>query len=126
MKAQRTFLTLLSALLLTSSCALFKLEPIPVPIFIESTIPIREHPKPLNFVTPKFEVVSYKNIDAFLAENKKRNGSVVFIAMDVREYETSAYNFAEIDRYVKQLLALVKYYEEQIRAREEVFVPETD
>jgi ADP-glucose pyrophosphorylase len=87
---------------------------------VESTIPVRELPKELKLIPPKLEVVSDKNLNEFLANNRRRNGSVVFIAMDVREYEVSAYNFAEIDRYVKQLHSLVKYYEEQIQIRKEV------
>lgn len=114
------YLIALSALLLTipvSSCSLFRPDPVPVPVYVESTIPIRELPKELNLIPPKLEVVSDKNLDVYLANNRKRNGSVVFIAMDVREYEVSAYNFAEIDRYLKQLHSLVKYYEEQIQSR---------
>lgn len=114
------YLIALSALLLTipvSSCSLFRPDPVPVPVYVESTIPIRELPKELNLIPPKLEVVSDKNLDVYLANNRKRNGSVVFVAMDVREYEVSAYNFAEIDRYLKQLHSLVKYYEEQIQSR---------
>jgi hypothetical protein len=126
MKVQRTFLAILSVLLLTSSCALFKPDVVNVPVYVESTIPIREYPKPLNLIAPKLEVVSRKNLDEFIEGNEKRNGSLVFIAMDVREYETSAYNFAEIDRYVKQLIGLVKYYEDQIASREDAQIPEAE
>jgi hypothetical protein len=125
MKAPRKFLAILSVLLLSSSCALFQEPPVPVPVFIESSIPVRERPKALNLVPSKFDVVSDKNLKQFLKENKKRNGSTVFIAMDVREYEATAYNFAEIDRYIKQVLALVQYYEDQIKVRKEIDVSET-
>jgi len=127
MKAQKTLLIALSLLLVTSSCAWFKPVPVPVPIFIESSIPVREHPKPLNLLVPKLYVVSDKNLEKFLADNKKRNNGVVFIAMDIRDYETSAFNFAEIDRYIKQLLAVINYYEQQIAIREDITdeVPKT-
>lgn len=126
MKVPRKFLTILSLLLLTSSCALFKPEPVPVPVYIESSIPIRETPVGVNLYSVKTQTVSYKNLDQFLAENKRRNGNVVFIAMDVRMYENLALNFAELERYIEQQQALILYYEEQINVREETDVPETE
>ena len=129
MKAQKTLLIVLSLLLVTStsSCAWLKPTPVPVPIFIESSIPVREHPKPINLLVPKLYVVSDKNLKEFLDNNKKRNNGIVFIAMDVRDYEVSAFNHAEIDRYIKQLLAVVNYYEYQISVRESTNeVPETN
>jgi len=121
MKAQKTLLIVLSALLLTtSSCSWFKPKPVPVPVYIESSIPIQEHPKPLSLIAPKLYVVSAKNLDEFLASNEKRNGSIVFIAMDVKDYEISAYNYAAIDRYTKQLLDILNYYETRIKEREKL------
>lgn len=129
------FLTILSASLLTitlSSCGLFqKQEPWVAPVVVESPIPIRARPKGVNLTIPHFDVVSYKNLEEYLAKNKKRNGVVVFVAMDIRDYELTSYNQAEVNRYVEQLLALVRYYEDQIKSRKEQpesseGVPETE
>lgn len=118
MKARVTFSVILSLLLLTtiSSCSTTPVT-VETTSYVYSDIPLKERPKGVKLIPPKLEVVNHKNLEEFLKNNEERNGSLVFIAMDVREYENSSYNFAEIDRYVKQLLAVVKYYEEQIEDR---------
>lgn len=129
MMLRKKFSTILSLLLLSSfltGCGLFsKPEPIVLTetVYIKVEVPIKERPKPLQLQEITFEVVSAKNIDEFLFENAERNGTVVFIAMDVRDYENLALNTAELRRYIKQQLALIEYYE--AKARESKNVSET-
>lgn len=125
----------LSLLLLLSSCGLFKAKEIIITekeyIYVAASIPLVERPASLNLSSIDFDVVSYKNLDEFLAENRKRNGVVVFVALDIREYEALSTNTAEMRRYVEQQLGVIQFYEDAIkRAREAETeanaVPETE
>ena len=55
-------------------------------------------------------MVSDKNLDTFLADMEKQNGTVVFLAMTVDDYELMAYNMQELRRYINQLKEVVVYY----------------
>ncbi len=72
-------------------------------------------PQGLELVAPEFEVVTQKNLDVFVENNIKRNGVLVFIAMDVLGYENLALNTAEYDRYIQQQKAIITHYEESLR-----------
>jgi len=67
-------------------------------------------PRAIDLKEPMFYVVSDKNLEEFLADMEKQNGSVVFIAMTVDDYELMSYNMQEIRRYVNQLKEVVVYY----------------
>lgn len=118
MMLQNKYLKTLSLLLLISSftlsCSILKPKPkvILKPVFIERTIPIKKRPKPLTLLSVRVETVSYKNLDQFLKDNNARNGSIVFIAMDVIEYEALSINTAKLFQYIQQQKALIIYYEE--------------
>lgn len=122
MKALKTFLMSLSLLLLLSSCSWFTKEVIVYEkeyVYVAATIPLVEHPAPLNLSDIDFDVVSYKNLDQFLAENEKRNGVVVFVALDIREYEAISTNTAEMRRYLEQQMGIIEFYENAIRQARE-------
>ena len=55
-------------------------------------------------------MVSDKNLDEFLQRVEKEEGSVVFFAMSVPDYELMAYNMQELKRYIKELKEVVVYY----------------
>lgn len=115
MKARRNYLKILSVLLLSSillsGCA--KTRVITVTHYTARDIPVKELPKPIDLHPVTFEVVSYKNLDAFLEKNAARNGVVVFISLDTIDYENLSLNMAELKRYIEQQKAIIMYYEEQ-------------
>jgi len=118
-KLWRILPSLLLIVVLTTSCSLFTPKEVPVPVFVEKSVELKELPRPLSLLLPKFEVVSEaENLSLFLEGNKIRNGNIVFIALDVIEYEKLALNTAEIHRYITQLLAVVQYYEERVTKKE--------
>ena len=121
-----TILSLLLASLLLTSCSWFKPKEVVVErvVYLKVEIPVKERPKALTLNDVTFSVVSEKNLQEYLSENEKRNGTVVFIAMDVRDYENLSLNTAEIERYIRQLLATIQYYEG--KAKETRNVPETE
>jgi hypothetical protein len=67
-------------------------------------------PRAIDLKEPYWYVVSDKNLDTFLADMEKQNGTVVFLAMTVDDYELMAYNMQELRRYINQLKEVVVYY----------------
>ena len=55
-------------------------------------------------------MVSKANFDEFVEEMKKQNGTVVFLAMSVPDYELMSYNMQELKRYISELKEVVVYY----------------
>lgn len=106
---------LLSAILISTGCSLIPQAPKVIPVeirTIEVKIPIVHPtlPRAIDLKEPYFYVVSDKNLDTFLAEMEKLNGTVVFTAMTIDDYELMAYNMQEIKRYIGQLKEVVVYY----------------
>lgn len=67
-------------------------------------------PRAIDLKDPEFYVVSDKNYKEFMEEMVKLNGTLVFIAMTVDDYELMSYNMQEIKRYVNQMKEVVVYY----------------
>ena len=67
-------------------------------------------PRAVDLKDPYWYVVSDKNLDEFLQRVEKEEGSVVFFAMSVPDYELMAYNMQELKRYIKELKEVVVYY----------------
>jgi hypothetical protein len=106
---------LLSAILISTGCSLLPQAPKVIPVEIrtvEVKIPIVHPtlPRAIDLKEPYFYVVSDKNMDTFIAEMEKLNGTVVFTAMTIDDYELMAYNMQEIKRYIGQLKEVVVYY----------------
>jgi len=115
MMLRKIFLTSLSLLLLSSCSSVPEKEIVTVETFIKPDIPIVERPKALNLSTPYFHVVTAENLEVFLEEFKKKNGSeLVFYAMSVRDYEKISLNLADLRRYIQQQEAVIVYYETTI------------
>ena len=115
MMLRKIFLTSLSLLLLSSCSSRPEKEIVTVETLIKPNIPIVERPKKLNLSTPYFHVVTAKNLDAFIEDFKKVNGSeLVFYAMSVRDYEKISLNLADLRRYIQQQDAVIVYYETAI------------
>ncbi len=97
-------------MLMTLSCSLIpnKVEMISSPL--ERKIIHPNLPTALDLKEPFWYVVSKKNFDEFVEEMKKQNGTVVFLAMSVPDYELMSYNMQELKRYISELKEVVVYY----------------
>lgn len=60
-------------------------------------------------------VVTKDNYDEFVAEFEKKNGSLVYIAFSVKDYENLSINIAELRRYINQQKEVIVYYETAIK-----------
>ena len=129
MMARKKFLMILS-LLLTSSiltgCGLFQQktvkEYVEVPIYAE----IQPRPAGLKLLPVHFDVINEENLQQYLAENRKKYGEIVFIAMDVKDYENLSLNTGRMVTYITQQKVLILYYEDQATPKEEVNVSEAE
>ena len=101
----------LTVLIMACSCSLIpskKVEIVTKPIERNIVQPIL--PRAVDLKDPYWYVVSDKNLDEFLQRVEKEEGSVVFFAMSVPDYELMAYNMQELKRYIKELKEVVVYY----------------
>ena len=62
-----------------------------------------------------FYVVTLDNFDDFKKRFEKENGDLLFYAISVRDYETIAYNMAELKRFIDQQQQIIVYYEEAVK-----------
>lgn len=102
--------SLLLASSLFISCSFLKPDVVTTTVQLECTIPQVEQPLGLKLVPPKFKVVNEKNLQEFLDDNTTRNGVIIFIAMDVIDYENASFNTAEYERFIIQQRAIIDYY----------------
>ena len=105
--------TLLGLIVLTMACSCSlipskKVEIVTKPIERNIVQPIL--PRAVDLKDPYWYVVSDKNLEEFLQRVDKEEGSVVFFAMSVPDYELMAYNMQEIKRYITELKDVVVYY----------------
>ena len=108
---------LLPLLLLSSGCSSWR-EILPVEvktIEVERKIPTQNRPRPVKLDDIYFYVVSADNFDDFRKRFEKENGDLVFYALSVRDYETIAYNMAELKRFIDQQQQIIVYYEEAVK-----------
>ena len=107
---------LLPLLLLSSGCSSWR-EVLPVEVKtveVERKIPTQNRPRPVKLDDVYFYVVSADNFDDFRKRFEKENGDLVFYALSVRDYETIAYNMAELKRFIDQQQQIIVYYEEAV------------
>ena len=121
----KNYLKVLSLLLLClaiSSCSSWpKLKQIEIKtVQVERIIPTQNRPRPLNMNNIKFYVVTSENFEDFKKRYEKDNGTFLFYALSVRDYETLAINMAEIKRYIEQQKQIIIYYEKAVKPREKV------
>ena len=109
-------LSLLPLCLLISSCSSWpKLKQIEIKtVQVERVIPTQNRPRPLNMNNIKFYVVTSDNFEDFKKRYEKDNGTFLFYALSVRDYETLALNMAEIKRYIEQQKQIIIYYEKAV------------
>ena len=108
---------LLPLLLLSSGCSSWR-EVLPVEVKtveVERKIPTQNTPRPVKLDDVYFYVVSADNFDDFKKRFEKENGDLVFYALSVSDYETIAYNMAELKRFIDQQQQIIVYYEEAVK-----------
>jgi hypothetical protein len=118
----KSYLTVLSALLLSlllSSCSTWdKLKRVEVKtVEVDRAIPTQNRPRQLDLNNITWFVVTDQNFDEFRKRYTKQNGSFLFYAISVRDYETLALNMAEIKRYIEQQKQIIIYYEKAVSPR---------
>lgn len=91
--------------------------------YVEKEIPIQSRPKGVNLYDVKLYAVTKENLEEFLIKYEDVHGEVVFFAISVPDYENLSLNVRELKRYIDQQKALIVYYEDSIRNKEEL--PET-
>ena len=82
---------------------------------VKTTVPIVARPKAANLNDVKIYVVTKENIDQFEQDFAKKNGSLVYIAISIKDYENLSLNFAELRRYIEQQQQIIVYYEEAVK-----------
>ena len=123
--ALKNYLKVLSLLLLCliiSSCSSWpELKQIEIKtVQVERVIPTQNRPRPLNMNNIKFYVVTSENFEDFKQRYEKDNGTFLFYALSVRDYETLAINMAEIKRYIEQQKQIIIYYEKAVKPKEKI------
>ena len=108
--------SLLLLCLTISSCSSWpKIKQIEIQtVQVERVIPTQNRPRPLNMNDIKFYVVTSENFEDFKKRYEKDNGTFLFYALSVRDYETLAINMAEIKRYIEQQKHIIIYYEKAV------------
>jgi hypothetical protein len=89
----------------------------------EDTLRVSSAPVTVNIARPvdpagvrmlpvNFRVVTRENLEQFMSEiSRNQNGSPVFVAMTVGDYENLSLNLADIRRYIEQQQAIIVYYQ---------------
>ena len=65
-----------------------------------------------------FYVVTEDTLDEFKKRFAKDNGDLLFYALSVRDYETIAFNMAELKRFIDQQKQVIIYYEKAVAPAE--------
>jgi len=119
--ALKNYLIVLSLILLSSGCSSWKplTEVVTETKIIERNIPTQERPKQVSLEDIQWYVVTEKNMNEFIERFEDENGTLVFYAMSVRDYETLSLNMADLKRYILQQKEIIVYYEESVKPKEE-------
>ena len=81
---------------------------------VDRVIPTQNRPRQLDLNDITWFVVTDQNFSEFKKRYTKQNGSFLFYAISVRDYETLALNMAEIKRYIEQQKQIIVYYEKAL------------
>jgi len=98
-------------------------RPAPEPIVVTKTelvyrqIPIQARPKPVTLYDIQFYAVTKENLDEFIERFEKAEGSLVFFAISVPDYENIALNMGELRRFIESQNAIILYYEENVNKK---------
>ena len=108
---------LIPALLLSSGCSSWRsVLPVEVKtVEVERKIPLQTRPSPVRLNDIHFYVVTEQNFEEFKNKFIKENGDLVGYVLSVRDYETIAYNMAELKRFIDQQKQIIIYYEKAVK-----------
>ena len=98
-------------------CSLLTPEPkvITVTNTVKTTVPIVARPKGVQLNDDKIYGVNKDNYNQFVKEFTEKNGTLVYVALSVKDYENLSLNFAELRRYIEQQKQIIVYYEEAVK-----------
>ena len=113
-------LALLVLLLLVSGCAVFGGKSIPTVnpvevITIEKKAPVYHPPLPnaIEGYPVKWTVLNPQLMEEYLADLEEGNAPTnVWYSLTTKGYENLSNNMAEVKRYLRQVLSILKYYRE--------------
>lgn len=84
-------------------------------VFVSPNIPLQQRPRsPKLTEDTQFYVVTAENYKEFEERFRRENGTLVYIAISIRDYENISLNLAELKRYLEQQESIIVYYETQI------------
>jgi hypothetical protein len=86
---------------------------------VERMVPIQPRPEGLQLFETQFYAVTSENYEEFAERFEKENGDLVYFAISVPGYENLSLSLADIKRYIEQQKAIIVYYEEQLKPKEE-------
>ena len=86
---------------------------------VERMVPIQPRPEGLQLYETQFYAVTSENYEEFAERFEKENGDLVYFAISVPGYENLSLALADIKRYIEQQKAIIVYYEEQLKPKEE-------
>ena len=114
-------LLLLSALLLVSGCSILgssrdipEVKPVEV-VTVVKKAPMYHPPLPNNIesVPVEWTVLNPELMQAYLDDLNEGNAPTnVWYALTTKGYENLSINMAEVKRYLRQVISIVKYYKE--------------
>ena len=118
---------LLVALLAVGACSLRppEKEIVTVPTVVETpqieapAIRIVPRPDPIEMKNADIVVVTEANLDEVIARVKQEQGDFVLYAMTAQSFEGLALNFEQIKRFIEAQNAVILYYEEAVKPKDE-------
>ena len=115
MKKWIVFSSLLSLLLLSSSCSWKPEKEIitKAEIYIP-TINVVPRPEPLKLKNADVIVITEKNLEETIQRVKNMQGSFVVYALDPKSFEALAINMEQIKLYIESQNKIILYYEKAV------------
>ena len=119
MKKWIVFSSLLSLLLLSSSCSWKPEKEIvtKAEIYVP-TINVVPRPEPLTLKNADVIVITEKNLQEVIKRVKDMQGSFVVYALDPKSFEALAINMEQIKLYIEKQKQIILYYEKAVKPKE--------
>lgn len=76
-------------------------------------------PDPIEMKNADIVVVTEANLDEVIARVKQEQGDFVLYAMTAQSFEGLALNFEQIKRFIEAQNAVILYYEEAVKPKDE-------
>ena len=83
------------------------------------TIRIVQRPEPIEMKNTDIVVVTESNLEEVLERVKTEQGDFVLYAMTAQSFESLALNIEQIKRFIEAQNAVILYYEEAVKPKEE-------